>query len=121
MISAQPALQEILFGTFVPPPVIDTRCHQFGLVGMPRYVSPQKTSNRDASGLSNSEKLVLEATKASEIPVSAVSMTKMVKMTKSHCGMVLCSLYKMGLLTRNKVRQNRTCVYVYSIKQRSGN
>lgn len=117
MYVSQPALQEILFGAFVPPTVIDTRRHQFGLVGFPRYVPPAKT-NRNKNGLNDSEQKVLDALNKIGRPVSAATMTGLVKMTRSHCGMVLCSLFKMGLLTRNKARENGMLMYVYNVKSR---
>lgn len=119
MIQTQPALQEILFGAFIPPQVFDTRKHQFGFVGEPRYVDKKPSSTRDKTGLNNSERKVFAVTAHCAKAVSAAHVAKKVKMTRNHCGMVLGQLFKMGLLTRYKVRENGTNLYMYSVKKDS--
>lgn len=119
MITMQPALQEILFGAFIPPQEFDTRTHKFGFVGEPRYVDKKPGSTRDKTGLNNSERKVFAAAARCAKPVSAAHVAKKVKMTRNHCGMVLGQLFKMGLLTRYKVRENGTGLYMYSVKKDS--
>ena len=112
-------LQEILFGTWKPPEVSKVTTHKIGMSGGSRYVPHAKRVFKTENGLNASENLIQQAIKTSNLPVTAPEISKLVNMTHSHCGMVLCSLYKKNLLKRKKVRRNGTYMYEYTLREKN--
>ena len=113
-------LENILFGTWTPPEVTKTRTHRIGMSGGNRYEAPNKRIYKTQDGLKPSEYKVYQLMLKFCRHVSAPDIAEMVGMTNSHCGMTLCSLYKMKLLKRYKVRKNGTSMYMYCLKDDNG-
>ena len=112
-------LQEIFFGTFTPPKSTGIITHKIGMSGGSRYVPHAKRVFKTEDGLNTSENLIQRAIKTSNLPVTAPEISKLVNMTHSHCGMVLCSLYKKNLLKRKKVRRNGIYMYEYTLREKN--
>lgn len=110
-------LQEILFGIWTPPEVSRVITHKIGMSGGSRYVPYAKRVFKTENGLNTSEHLIYEAIKNEDTPFTAPEIAKIVDMSNSHCGMILCALFKKKLLKRSKVRRNGTHMFEYSLKE----
>lgn len=114
-------LQEILFGTFVPP-AVKSRVFKVGFASCERYVPPkvreykrQEANKPDT--LVGSNKRVYDIVKRCKVPVTANDIEKKAHYTRNHCSIVLASLFKLGLLTRKKVHSNGTRYFLYQVKE----
>lgn len=114
-------LQEILFGTFVPPEA-PTRSHRIGFANVSKYTPPPKrvyVSNRnvkDPTKLAGSKKIIFDLIKKHGTYVSASMIAKEVNMTRNFCSIMMADLCKMKMLTRIKKQANGTRLYVYRVK-----
>ena len=109
-------LQDILFGSWTAPEISKTRTHRIGMCGGNRYEPAKSRVYKTEDGLNQSEFQILETMKRYVKHVSAPQISELVNMTNSHCGMMLCSLFKKGYLKRYKARANGTSKYFYCIK-----
>lgn len=110
-------LQEILFGTFEPPENAKSRIHKIGLSGGRPYIPPvPRPSSLDKDGLGATEKVVLKALQKKHKTLSSAELSKIVRMTRNHCSIILNSLFQKGLVTRYKVSQNSTRFFMYELK-----
>lgn len=116
-------LTEMFYGTFTPPPVTNTTYHRIGFSNGERYTPPKKVVrnwvNPKPNELDGSRKEVYKIMKFQIKPVTAEVIAKKTRWTRNHCSMIMASLFKMGLLTRIKLRQNGTMLYAYSVKKDS--
>lgn len=114
-------LATILFGAFeTPQNVVRTVRHNFGLAGSPRYVPPARPRRSELSPidrLTDSGKKILTILRQQQRPISAADMEKKTPWTRNHCNMIMGSLFRDGLLTRKKVRENGTYCFYYSVKK----
>lgn len=111
-------LQEILYGTWVPPESTKVRSHRIGMSGGHRYIAPKpRNSTRDESGLNKSERAVLKALQKCKGYASAADVAVKAKMTRNHCQIILSSLHKAGKALRYKVSGNGTRYFMYCIKE----
>ena len=111
-------LLSILYGNYTPPN-IPSRPHRIGLSGGQPYTPPKpRPIPQNTRSLNPSKYIVFEAVEKNGHPVSASELAKIVKMTRNHCSITMCSLFKEGLLKRYKKNQNGTSFYVYSIKDK---
>ena len=113
-------LQEILFGTFVPPEA-PSRTHRIGFASNHRYVPPKpKVSNLQARDKTNpGQARVLKAVQQATKPVTSVDVSEVTKMTRNHCGILLGQLFKEGLVQRVKCTKGSTRFYRYTAKESS--
>jgi len=111
-------LQDILYGAFVPPKPTSVRRHKVDISDGQRYEPPKPKTNstRDASGLTQAERLVNAAIHTFNDYASAADISSKVKMTRNYCQIILASLYKRGLVTRYKTQRNGTRLYMYLAK-----
>lgn len=114
-------LISILFGEFEPPQnIVRTIRHNFGLTGGNRYIPPARPKRSEMSPidrLTDSGKKILTILRQQQRPISAADMEKKTPWTRNHCNMIMGSLFRDGLLTRKKVRENGTYCFYYSVKK----
>lgn len=116
-------LQEILYGTWMPPDHKNTTTHRIGFSSSHRYEPPKireyvKVTTANASKeLSGSKKKIFALLKQQVRPISAAELAKKVVYSQSHCSIMLTELYKLDLLVRTKMYGNGTRYYVYSAKK----
>ena len=110
-------LQEILFGTFVPPE-IPGRTHRIGFTSIYRYTPPKpRVHNRPVRDKSKtSEEIILKAVKDAGVPVTSVDISIAIKMTRNHCGIILGQLFKEGLVNRVRCTKGSVRFYKYTAK-----
>lgn len=108
-------LQEVLFGKWTPPAVSNTRVHKIGFHAIPRYVAPPPRVQKE-KGQPESEKMLIAIMKKLTKPMTPMEICKKTPWTCNHCGMLLCKLFKDGLLKRQKVivKQSRTFLYSWA-------
>lgn len=116
-------LQEILYGTFVPPETTQTRSHRIGFASSFHYVEPSKrvyTSTqtlreKDPNHKSPSQekiyKIMLKATE----PLTPMDVAKKTKLTRNFCSIILATLVKDGFAKRTKLKANKTRFYAYEL------
>ena len=111
-------LQEILFGTFVPPEA-PSRTHRIGFASNHRYVPPKpKVCNIPQRDKTNpGQARVLKAVQQATKPVTSVDVSEVTKMTRNHCGILLGQLFKEGLVKRVKCTKGSTRFYKYTAKE----
>lgn len=112
-------LTELFFGKFEPPPVARTIRHKLGFVGEKPYVPTQKELRQNQpkeKRIPKSMRNILEVMKCQTKPISAAEMEQKTPWTRNHCNIILCQLFKEGLLTRYKVKGVGTRWYMYSYK-----
>ena len=111
-------LQEILFGTFIPPEA-PSRTHRIGFASNYRYTPPKpKVCNRPVRDKSNtSQQIILKAVKQAGVPVTSVDVSLITKMTRNHCGIILGQLFNLGLVKRVKCTAGSTRFYKYTVKE----
>ena len=109
-------LQTILYGTFTPPPVAQVTRHFVGISDGRRYVAPRRPESKPADGLNDAERRVLDELQTLDHHASAHEVADLVEMTRNYANIVMASLFKKGKLTRRKVAQNGTRLYVYRVK-----
>ena len=112
-------LQEILFGTFVPPESQGRITHRIGLSGGKSYEpTPDKRMFRQ-DGMNKAQFTMYERLKHQVREVTAVDMGKKLKITTNHAGILLGELFKLGKVTRKRVCGNGTRYFLYRIKETS--
>lgn len=118
-------LQEILYGTWMPPQETNTTTHRIGFSSAYRYEPPKEreyvkpTPKNATSVLTGAKKTVYAAMKKQTEPVTARAIAFKVKRTTNYCSIIMAELYKLGLLTRKKLHQNGTRLYIYEVKRDS--
>lgn len=116
-------LQEILFGTFVPPQSVKDTVHRIGFSNGEPYVAPTKriyVSTRDVKDpnlLAGSKLEIYKILKHQVKPVPASVIEKKTQYSRNHCSIIMAELFKMGMLTRKKIHANGTRYYVYEVKK----
>lgn len=115
-------LTELFYGKFEPPEAIRTITHKVGLTGGARY-QPSKKIDKSSlppeQRLPKSAKQILSFVKCQTKPVSAAETEKRTPWTRNHCNIILCSLWKEGLLSRYKMKGDGTSWYMYSYKPKA--
>lgn len=111
-------LQEMFYGTFVPPEVSQTRSHRIGFASKFRYVEPKVKEPKPKSESNPSEQVVYKAVCRAKKPMTSDDVAKKVGMTRNHCGMILHSLFQKGLVSRSKEKVGRTRLYIYTLKEK---
>jgi hypothetical protein len=106
-------LQDILFGSFVPPTATKSRVHRIGFDSITRYKPPTVRIYKTEK-ITNSEKRILEIMKRSKKPMFPLEMEKKTPWTRNHCNIVMASLVKKGLLRRHKMMHEARMTYVYA-------
>lgn len=110
-------LQEILFGTFTPPP-LPGRVHRIGFAGERSYTPPKpRAKPMKYEGPSPSEQKAHDILKRTKLPMTSAELSRRLKITRNQCGIVMASLFKKGLLTRTKYAVGSTRFYKYQIKE----
>ena len=111
-------LQLMFYGTFVEPPIAKTHKYRIGFCSAPKYVPPVAIVKppKDPNKLTLSEESILKILQRSGKDTTPMEIAAKVKMTKNHCGMVMASLFKRGLLTRFKVSEGNVRYYKYKAK-----
>ena len=114
-------LQEMLYGTFTPPPEIGHRVHRSLFAGEPRFIEPKRKDKpaRDPNAMTASEELALKIMRRQKAPITTVEFGPLLKMSKNHAGILLTSLYRKGYLSRTQHRKPGTRYYKYSVKEQS--
>lgn len=116
-------LQEILYGTWMPPEHKKTTTHRIGFSSAHRYEPPKvreyiKVTPTNASKeLTGAKKKIFALLKQQVKPISAPQLSKKVPYAQSHCSIVLTELFKLDLLERVKMYGNGTRYYMYSVKK----
>lgn len=116
-------LQEILFGTWVPPEATSSHVHRIGFSNGNHYVPPVKRvytsakEEKDPNKLTGSKLVIFKILKNQVKPVPASVIEKKSKFTRNHCSIIMAELHKMGMLDRKKIHANGTRYYVYEIKK----
>lgn len=111
-------LQEIFYGSFVPPPEVPSRIHKIGISGGHRYVEPPpRPSSKDKSGLNATERVIMFAVKNSSEPISSVDVASKTRMNANHCSIVLRGLFDKKIVDRVKVCRNGTRFFLYTAKE----
>ena len=105
------SLQEILFGTWEPPLVIHTTKHRIGFSSKYGYIPKIKTQRKQKP--KESEEKILRLMKRQTEPVTPGDISKKTPWTRNHCGMIMASLWKQGLLKRQKLKLQNTRTYIY--------
>ena len=114
-------LQEILFGTFVPPENTKSKIHRIGFDHENQY-TPKVDGRKfqHSSGLNKAQLTMLERLKHQVREVTAVDMGKKLKITTNHAGILLGELFKLGKVTRKRVCGNGTRYFMYKVKETNG-
>ena len=107
-------LEQILFGSFVPPASSMSRVHRIGFDSCLKYTTPRKKIIEKRVTCNNSEKIILGIMKRSKKPMLPVDMEKRTAWTRNHCNIVMATLVKKGMLKRNKISLGNTRSYVYT-------
>ena len=107
-------LQELLFGKWTPPVVTNTRTHKIGFHAIPRYVAPPPRLNKPKVQ-PESEVMLENIMKKLTKPMTPMDICLLTPWTRNHCGILLCKLWKLGKLKREKtiIKQSRTYLYSY--------
>lgn len=116
-------LQEILYGTFVPPETTHTRSHRIGFASSFRYAEPNKriyTSTqtlreKDPNHKSPSQIKVFNVLSKAQQPMSPMEVAKKTMLTRNFCSIVMATLVKDGFAKRRKVSINKTRHYIYEL------
>ena len=111
-------LQEILYGTWLPPESVKTRRHVCGLTGGSRYKTTINMRRIKTEGMNNAQLLMYERLQKQIRPVSAADMGKKLKITTNHAGILLGELFKLGKVKRIKTSGNGTRFFLYSTKDK---
>jgi hypothetical protein len=117
-------LQEILYGTWMPPEHQNTTTHRIGFASSHRYEPPKvrqyvKVTPTNANKeLTGAKKKIFAIMKQQVKPISAFEMAKKVVYSQSHCSIALTELFKLDLLERKKMHGNGTRYYLYSVKRK---
>lgn len=106
-------LQELLFGKWTPPQVSNTRVHKIGFHSIPRYVAPPQRVQKP-KGPPESELMLISIMKKLTKPMTPMEICVKTPWTRNHCGMLLCKLFKEGLLKRQKVIVQNSRTFIYS-------
>lgn len=113
-------LQELFYGTFIPPEGAAIRSHRIGLSGGRHYMPPPpKNAHLDKNGLNATERVVLKELSKKGKTTSSAELSKTLKMTRNHCSIILGELFKKGFVTRYKVQANGTRFFMYRSKEQS--
>lgn len=111
-------LENILFGSFVPPKDAPVRSHRIGLTSTKfRYSPPRKTIRAPKTSQCSSETIILDAIKKCNGSATSVDIAKIVDMTRNHCGIILTKLYRKNALNRRKAVVKNIRIFVYSLKE----
>lgn len=114
-------LENILFGSFVPPKEESVRSHRIGLTSTKyRYSPPRKTIRVAKNSRCSSETIILDAIKKCNGSATSVDIAKIVDMTRNHCGIILTKLYRKSVLNRRKTVIKNIRIFVYSFKGEDG-
>lgn len=109
-------LQQILFGSFQPPPVLSTRYHYID--ARPEVIAESVRRDRyslNKRALTDYQKRVLMIVKCNKITLKE-DVAKKTKVSSNHAGVVLTSLYKASLIERVKVCVGKRWAYGYTGK-----
>lgn len=109
-------LQEILYGTWMPPEKIKTRKNTLGMTGGARYEEPVKRVYKTINGLGRIENKVYCELRRHIKPISANELCELLGMTRENCSIVLTALHKKGMTERRKVENGSVRFYVYKAK-----
>lgn len=113
------ALEQIMFGDFVPPQSTNVRRHSIGLGGLYRYEPPKVREYKPKDKThGTSEEIIMNAMRDAANPVTSVEMAKLTSFTRNFCGITLCGMCKKGLLKRTKKNVGSKRFYVYEIKEK---
>lgn len=116
-------LQEILYGTFVPPENAQVRSHRIGFASSFRYIEPnkrlytsaQQEKEKDPNHKSPSQLKVFNVLSKAQQPMSPMEVAKKTKLTRNFCSIVMATLVKDGFAKRRKVSANKTRHYIYEL------
>jgi len=108
-------LIELFYGKFVPPKSTRTITHKIGFHSIPRYVAPPPRVHKPKCP-PESEIMLINIMKKLTKPMTPMEICQKTPWTRNHCGMLLCKLFKDGLLKRQKiiVKQSRTFLYSWN-------
>ncbi len=113
-------LTEMFYGTFVPPVASNVYTHRIGFSNGEPYAPPPKRvydpRRPVQETFSPAAKQVYKLLEGQTEYMSAVQVEKKTKLTRNYCSVILATMFKEGLLTRIKVRRNKTQIYVYKVK-----
>lgn len=109
-------LQEILYGTWLPPENTKTRRNIVGMTEGARYEEPKKRFYKTIDGLGRTEHKVYCELQRHKKPISANELGELLGMTRENCSIVLTSLHKKGITERRKVENGSVRFYVYKAK-----
>lgn len=110
-------LQEILFGTWMPPEHTNSKIHLVGISGGQRYKPVIDKRTQKIEGMNRAQNAMFERLKKQIREVSAADMGKKMKITTNHAGILLGELFKLGKVTRRRVSGNGTRFFMYKIKE----
>ena len=112
-------LQEIFYGTFVPPISTKSVIHKIGLSSNSnRYVPPTQKPEKQKKEHKSSLK-VLQIMQKIKHPMSPMDMSKKTNWTRNHCNIIMCALWKQKLLKRHMVKKGNTRNYIYELVETS--
>lgn len=109
-------LQQLLIGTFVPPPVVSSRLHSCGFASEPRYEPPIERPKRDTAAFNNQELAVLKVVTELGRHAAAHEIGEQLGLNRNHCSMILSSLFKKGVVLRFTKRIGSVKFYMYKAK-----
>lgn len=109
-------LQEILYGSWMPPEQTQTRRNKLGITGGARYQSPSKREKNEC-GLGKTEVKVYDELKRHTKFISATTLAYLLGITRTNCSIVLTALHKKGLTNRSKIEEGSVRYYVYMTKE----
>ena len=106
-------LQEVLFGTFVPPQGTKSRVHRIGFSSKFGYKPPPVREYKRAEIL-ESHKKIIAILKKSDKPMTPAEVSVNTIWTRNRCSILLCEMFKKGILKRTKVIVGNSRTYLYS-------
>ena len=121
MLGDNHPLQVMFYGQFVKPPVVETRVHRIGFASHKPYIPPviKARPQKSKDEMNLSEKRMFSFLKKQAEPISSFDIAPKLGMTRNHCGILLTSLFRRGLLVRTKATKSNTRFYMYKVKDAS--
>jgi hypothetical protein len=107
-------LQEVLFGTFVPPEGAKSRVHRIGFSSKFGYKPPPVRVYKRAEMLDSHKKIIAVLKKLGKPSTPAEVSVKTI-WTRNRCSILLCEMFKSGKLKRTKIIVGNSRTYLYSI------
>lgn len=110
-------LQDILFGSFTPPPQVGGFVHRIGFASEHRYTPPPHRKPRKTGGFTSTQERALAILKQNGKPMASCDLAPLIGMDRNRCSILLAKLFKKGVLTRHETKKPGTRYFNYRFKE----